>query len=62
VFKLTRSDKETIVLGLGYAPSGAFPPAALVFDTKGDLYGTTSNGGTSNGGTLFEVTMLLLSS
>jgi len=56
VFKLTPSDKETTVLGFGYASSGAFPPAALVFGTKGNLYGTTSNGGPFNGGTLFEVT------
>ena len=56
VFKLTPAGKETTVLGFGYAPSGAFPPAALVFDTKGNLYGTTSKGGTFNGGTLFEVT------
>lgn len=50
LFKLTPSDKETAVLGFGYAPSGAFPPAALVFSTKGNLYGTTTNGGTFNGG------------
>ena len=56
VFNLSPSDKETTVLGFGYPPSGAFPPAALVFNAKGDLFGTTSNGGTSGGGTLFEVT------
>lgn len=56
VFALAPSDKETVILGFGYAPSGAFPPPALVFDSNGNLYGTTSDGGTFHGGTLFEVT------
>ena len=35
---------------------GAFPAAALIFDAAGNLYGTTSGGGTSNAGTVFELT------
>jgi len=35
VFKLTPAGKETTLLGFGYAPSGAFPPAALVFRSSG---------------------------
>jgi uncharacterized repeat protein (TIGR03803 family) len=35
---------------------GAFPYAGLIFDGAGNLYGTTSNGGTSNAGTVFELT------
>jgi uncharacterized repeat protein (TIGR03803 family) len=35
---------------------GAFPAAALIFDTAGNLYGTTAGGGTNTKGTVFELT------
>jgi uncharacterized repeat protein (TIGR03803 family) len=35
--------------------NGASPSAGLTFDSKGDLFGTTVNGGTSNYGTVFEI-------
>ena len=35
---------------------GVNPDASLVFDGAGNLYGTTSGGGTHGGGTLFELT------
>lgn len=35
----------------GYAPE-----AGLVFDSSGNLYGTTEAGGAANGGTVFEIT------
>ena len=35
---------------------GAFPAAALIFDTAGNLYGTTAGGGTYSKGTVFELT------
>src|ERR1022692_3971273 len=35
---------------------GAEPYAGLIFDAAGNLYGTTSVGGTSNTGTVFELT------
>jgi uncharacterized repeat protein (TIGR03803 family) len=35
---------------------GIVPEAALIFDAKGNLYGTTSAGGTNNEGTVFELT------
>lgn len=34
---------------------GAYPLAGLVRDAKGNLYGTTEQGGASGGGTVFEV-------
>jgi uncharacterized repeat protein (TIGR03803 family) len=36
--------------------TGSFPNAALIFDSSGNLFGTTSQGGTSNAGTVFELT------
>ncbi len=41
-----------------YAFSGAdgdYPSASVVFDSRGNLYGTTVDGGTSNLGTVFEL-------
>jgi len=38
------------------APDGEFPLARLVFDTAGNLYGTTTAGGSYGGGTVFEIT------
>jgi len=35
--------------------NGAYPTAALVQATNGDLYGTTWQGGTLNDGTIFKV-------
>jgi len=36
--------------------NGANSAAGLVFDTAGNLYGTTSRGGATKGGTVFEIT------
>jgi len=35
---------------------GNAPEASLIFDASGNLYGTTTGGGTYGGGTVFEVT------
>jgi uncharacterized repeat protein (TIGR03803 family) len=35
---------------------GSFPKADLIMDALGNLYGTTSNGGSGSGGTVFELT------
>jgi uncharacterized repeat protein (TIGR03803 family) len=37
-------------------PDGAYPAAGLVFDSSGNLYGTTAQGGTYGQGTVFELT------
>ncbi|HEY4905574.1 MAG TPA: choice-of-anchor tandem repeat GloVer-containing protein [Candidatus Sulfotelmatobacter sp.] len=37
-------------------PRGAYPVGGLVFDSAGNLYGTTSEGGAANFGTVFELT------
>ncbi|MFI5115931.1 MAG: choice-of-anchor tandem repeat GloVer-containing protein, partial [Terriglobales bacterium] len=40
----------------GGTGDGAFPQAGLIFDTAGNLYGTTSLGGAYGFGTVFELT------
>jgi uncharacterized repeat protein (TIGR03803 family) len=42
-------------LGTFVVPGGANPQAALVMDSSGNLYGTTSQGGAFGYGTVFEV-------
>ncbi len=37
-------------------PPAATPLAGIVFDSAGNIYGTTSRGGSSNVGVAFEVT------
>ncbi len=34
---------------------GGYPRAGLIFDKAGNLYGTTSEGGSANGGTVYEL-------
>jgi uncharacterized repeat protein (TIGR03803 family) len=44
------------VASLPGGPDGAFPEAGLIFDTKGNLFGTTYDGGAGVGGVVFELT------
>ncbi len=39
-----------------FGPDGTYPQAGLVFDTAGNLYGTTPQGGAYGWGTVFELT------
>lgn len=56
VFKLDTNNKETVLYSFMGAPAdGASPFAGLVLDASGNLYGTTSLGGTSNLGTVFKL-------
>jgi uncharacterized repeat protein (TIGR03803 family) len=57
VFELTPSGTETILHSFGQGKDGTNPRAGLILDTKGNLYGTTANGGTYNLGTVFELTL-----
>lgn len=41
----------------GYPSDGSQPVAPLIFDTEGNLYGTTNAGGTYDGGTVFELSL-----
>ncbi len=49
---------ETILYNFdrGNGIDGYEPYSALVFDARGNLYGTTYQGGSYGGGTLFEIT------
>ena len=61
VFKLSPGSggiwTESVIYSFGTNSStdGDAPQAGLVFDTQGNLYGTTYGGGTNGGGTVFEL-------
>ncbi len=46
---------EKVLWNFGNGADGAEPVAGLIFDAAGNLYGTTSLGGTSNSGIVFEL-------
>jgi uncharacterized repeat protein (TIGR03803 family) len=54
VFKLDAAGTLTVLHSFG-GPDGAHPVAALLRDTAGNLYGTTSEGGAVNRGTVFKI-------
>jgi uncharacterized repeat protein (TIGR03803 family) len=56
VFKLSKTGKETVLHRFpGTQYDGLNPPAGLVRDKAGNLYGTTYGGGTTGNGTVFKV-------
>ncbi len=58
VFKVTPTGVATVLHTFTNYPDGAFPWSSLVFDTQGNLYGTTYGGGSYGYGTVFEITQL----
>jgi len=57
VYKLTPAQTETVLYSFGsQSDDGSYPNAGLVFDKKGNLYGTTWQGGAYGQGTVFEIT------
>jgi uncharacterized repeat protein (TIGR03803 family) len=60
VYELTKSgsswSENTLYSFLGSPNDGSQPESAVIFDTAGNLYGTTSNGGTNGDGSVFELT------
>jgi uncharacterized repeat protein (TIGR03803 family) len=60
VFELRRGATgewtETVLHNFGKVNDGALPDASLTFDSAGNLYGTTPQGGVYGGGTAFELT------
>jgi len=55
-FELSAESVETVLHSFGGGSDGAMPEGSVVFDKAGNLYGTTTLGGTSNSGTVFELT------
>jgi uncharacterized repeat protein (TIGR02543 family) len=55
VFELSPNGTETVLYNFGNGGDGQNPQAGLVFDSSGNLYGTTVNGGANGNGTAFEV-------
>jgi uncharacterized repeat protein (TIGR03803 family) len=55
VFKVDQSGNETVVYSFAGPPDGATPLASLISDATGNMYGTTSQGGTANLGTVFKL-------
>jgi uncharacterized repeat protein (TIGR03803 family) len=45
----------TILHRYGKGADGRYPDASVIFDAAGNLYGTTSGGGTDGGGIVFEI-------
>ena len=59
VFKLTPEGKETVLYSFceqNGCSDGALPDAGLIFDRKGDVYGTTHEGGARGYGVVFKLT------
>ena len=60
VFELTPQEgggwTEKKLHNFYYGTDGSGPFASLIFDAEGNLYGTTTYGGSHNGGTVFEIT------
>jgi uncharacterized repeat protein (TIGR03803 family) len=48
VFKLDPTGKESVLRAFTWSHGGIFPEGALIFDTAGNLYSTTSLGGNLN--------------
>ena len=55
VFKVAPDGTETMLYSFTGGADGAFPFSPVVRDSAGNLYGTTSQGGSANAGVVFKV-------
>jgi len=55
VFKVSKSGTETVLYSFAGSADGSSPDSGLVRDAKGNLYGTTYEGGASNYGVVFKL-------
>ena len=55
VFEIAAQTHQLTTLATFDGANGIHPSGGLVFDSSGDLYGTTEQGGGSNVGTIFEL-------
>jgi uncharacterized repeat protein (TIGR03803 family) len=58
VFRITPGGTLTTLYSFTGGSDGAYPQAGLVQGADGNLYGTTSSGGTNNNGTIFRITLV----
>ncbi|HWO27971.1 MAG TPA: choice-of-anchor tandem repeat GloVer-containing protein, partial [Candidatus Acidoferrum sp.] len=59
VFKLTSEGAETVLYAFCMqtgCKDGSYPHAGVIRDSKGNLYGTTTQGGAYGGGSVFKLT------
>jgi len=56
VFKITTAGAETVLWSFGGSGDGALPDSGLMQASDGNLYGTTTSGGTNGAGTVFKIT------
>ncbi|HXM23642.1 MAG TPA: choice-of-anchor tandem repeat GloVer-containing protein [Terriglobales bacterium] len=50
------ASSEKVLFDFTLGSDGAYPTGGLVFDAKGNLYGTTESGGANLYGTVFQLT------
>jgi uncharacterized repeat protein (TIGR03803 family) len=55
VYKVNTAGQETVLHNFMGGADGSNPLAGLIRDSSGNLYGTTSGGGTPGGGVVYEV-------
>jgi len=55
VFKVDKSGNEAVLYSFTGGTDGGYPLGGLIFDSFGNLYGTTNGGGSSGAGVVFEV-------
>ncbi len=55
VYKIDSGGKETVLHNFTDHKDGGIPFSDLILDSDGNIYGTTSAGGTHNAGTVFEL-------
>jgi uncharacterized repeat protein (TIGR03803 family) len=55
VYKIDPAGNETVLYSFTGGADGGLPSANVTLDSAGNLYGTTSHGGTANAGTVFQL-------
>ena len=55
VYRITPSGTESVIYSFKGGTDGQAPQAGLCIDAAGNLYGTTTSGGTNKAGTVFEL-------
>jgi uncharacterized repeat protein (TIGR03803 family) len=60
IFKLSPSGTHTVLYSFGGGSDGLYPNGALIFGSKGELFGTTAQGGSFGFGTLFKLSASLV--